>query len=53
MHLPTQSRPAVRNTRRRPWRDRDPRQLGLVPLEADEEYESGETDDVDESVQDE
>lgn len=51
MRLPTQSRPALRDSRRRPWRGKDQFRLGILPCEGEEEYgveepdESAESDD--------
>jgi hypothetical protein len=50
MHLPNHSKPSVRDTRRRPWRGMDPKQLGILPLDGEDEYEGAESDESDESV---
>jgi hypothetical protein len=49
MHLPNQSRPSVRDTRRRPWRGKDPKLLRILPLEGEEHYEGSESDEPEES----
>jgi hypothetical protein len=51
MHLPNQSKPSVRDTRRRPWRGMDPKQVGVLPLDGEDEYEGAESDESDESVE--
>jgi len=50
MNLPNQSKPSVRGTRNRPWRGMDAKQLGILPLQGEDEYEVDESDQSEESV---
>ncbi|MBL8292129.1 MAG: hypothetical protein JNN08_09850 [Bryobacterales bacterium] len=45
MHLPNQSKPAVRDARRRPWRSVNAGRPGLLPQQEDEAFEVDEGDE--------
>lgn len=49
MRLPTQSRPALRDGRRRPWREGSVIRPGILPSQGDEEYGAEEYDEAAES----
>ena len=51
MHVPKQSKPSVRGSHRGPWRGIDPRQLGVLPLNGEEEYEVAESVESEESTE--
>ncbi len=45
MHLPNVSKPAVRDTRRRPLRSMDQRRVGILPQQNEDGSESPENDE--------
>jgi len=49
MHLPNQSKPSAREAHRRPSRSMDRPQLGVLPLDEEDEYEVAGADEADES----